>query len=364
MNDHIIRQSGEGMTISVSFSTDYTRWREANRRNSPPPREHTYTKKRTHKKPHTPKIEHQHRETICCSSCGLPYCWHGYCINAECSQYEHCYCEDAFALHKNALHKNDILNMPVIPLAGDCARSNRADGPLVGALRLFARIGVTHMKHKLGVFFKFLSATLLFVFSLSLGYLYFSAIAPASMPWFTPAAMGLTEFGMIGWLFVFTLERHHDAKKTVALIMIFACLLATLTIDCTELAHLIHIEVVITSYVYFVLIAMFAFHFLAFISDFLIGYFAVHPFDSQLYVQPTQQHEHKEIAQPMSLVNEQKMSVQDVEVVRTSRKKKMPKLLGQYFSGQSLTSDHGRDCVCSSCRPELHQVVRTTQKGE
>ena len=218
------------------------------------------------------------------------------------------------------------------------------------------------MKHYLGLFFKFSTAVLLFVFSISLGYLYFSAIAPPSLPWFVPAAMGLTEFGMLGWLLVFTLEKHHDAKKTVALIMIFACLLATLTIDCTELAHLIHIEVVITSYVYFVLIAMFAFHFLAFISDFLIGYFAIHPFNGQLSVQPTQIHEHREIPQEMSLVNEQKLSGHPIEVVRTTRKKKMPRLLTQYFSGQSLTTSHGRDCICPSCQPEMHQVVRTSEE--
>jgi len=51
------------------------------------------------------------------------------------------------------------------------------------------------LAHYLGKFFEYAAAFLLFAFSVTLGYSFFSSMAPADKPWFVPAAMGLTEAG-------------------------------------------------------------------------------------------------------------------------------------------------------------------------
>ncbi len=137
------------------------------------------------------------------------------------------------------------------------------------------------MAHYLGKFFEYLAAFLVFIFSITLGYTFFASIAPPNMAWFIPAAMGLTEAGLLCWLAVFMLEKHHDAKKTVALVMVFACLLAVLVIDGVELAKLLGQQLIITQYVFIVLVFMFALHMLAFIGNFFIGYFSIHSFTGE-----------------------------------------------------------------------------------
>src|SRR5437762_3059383 len=99
-----------------------------------------------------------------------------------------------------------------------------------------------HMAHYLGRFFLGLGAAIIFVFSVTLAYSLFISIAPPDMPWFPWAAMGLTEFGLLCWLLGFMLTRHDPAAKTIALLMIFACLLTVVLTDAMELAHLFHVS--------------------------------------------------------------------------------------------------------------------------
>jgi hypothetical protein len=137
------------------------------------------------------------------------------------------------------------------------------------------------MSHYIGGFFKYLAAALIFIFSMSLGFSFFTSIAPANMPWFTLAAMGLTEFGLICWLAVFMLQRHHDAHKTLAFIMIFVCAIAVVGTDAMELARQFGTVFFLAPLYYYGLIVVFCAHLLALITDFFISYFAVHPFTGQ-----------------------------------------------------------------------------------
>ncbi len=137
------------------------------------------------------------------------------------------------------------------------------------------------MSHYIGGFFKYLAALLIFIFSLSLSYTFFSSIAPANMPWFVGAALGLTEFGLICWLAVFMLQEHHDAHKTLALIMIFVCMLAVIFTDAVELARQFGTTFFLASIYYYGLIVVFCAHLLALIIDFFISYFATHSFRGQ-----------------------------------------------------------------------------------
>jgi hypothetical protein len=134
------------------------------------------------------------------------------------------------------------------------------------------------MAHYLGALLKYLAALAIFVFSVSRSYAFFSEIAPPDMPWFVWAAMGLTEFGLICWLFVFKLQHHSDSHKTIAVVMIFVCVVAVLFTDAMELAKMFHITVIIAGIYYYVLIVLFAAHLIAFIADFFVGYFANHSF--------------------------------------------------------------------------------------
>lgn len=147
------------------------------------------------------------------------------------------------------------------------------------------------MSHFIGGFFKYLAALLIFVFSVSLSYTFFSSIAPANMPWFTGAALGLTEFGLICWLAVFMLQKHHDMHKTLAMIMIFVCVLAVIFTDAVELARQFGTTFFLSSIYYYGLIVVFCAHLLALIVDFFISYFAVNPFRGQGY-SPTPRPKH------------------------------------------------------------------------
>lgn len=137
------------------------------------------------------------------------------------------------------------------------------------------------MSHFLGGFFKYLAAALIFVFSVSLSYTFFSSIAPANMPWFTGAALGLTEFGLICWLAVFMLQKHHDVHKTLAFIMIFVCVIAVIFTDAVELARQFGTTFFLASLYYYGLIVVFCAHLLALIVDFFISYFEKVSFHGQ-----------------------------------------------------------------------------------
>ncbi len=131
------------------------------------------------------------------------------------------------------------------------------------------------MSHYLGRFFMFLGAAIVFVFSVSLSYSLFSSIQPANMPWFVWAAMGLTEFGLLCWIAVFMLTKHHPAEKTVAILMIFACLMTVFVTDAIELAHLFGLSVIFAQVYYYVLIVMLLAHLGAFVTDWFIWYFSI-----------------------------------------------------------------------------------------
>ncbi len=144
------------------------------------------------------------------------------------------------------------------------------------------------MAHYLGAFLKYVAALAIFVFSVSLSYTFFRSIEPANMPWFVWSALGLTEFGLLCWLFVFILQRHNPAHKTIALIMIFVCLVAVLYTDAVELSSLFHVSLVVASIYYYALIVLLLAHLLAFVADFFVGYFTKYSFTgmSSAYAQP------------------------------------------------------------------------------
>lgn len=134
------------------------------------------------------------------------------------------------------------------------------------------------MSHLLGGLFKYLAAAAIFIFSLSLSYTYFSSIAPRGMPWFTWAALGLTEIGFVCWLAVFMLQKHHDAHKTIAFVMIFVCVAALLFTDAVELSRLFGTSFFLTQFYYYGLIVLLLAHFLAFTLDFFVSYFEKYSF--------------------------------------------------------------------------------------
>lgn len=134
------------------------------------------------------------------------------------------------------------------------------------------------MSHFIGAVFKYLAAAAIFIFSVSLSYTYFSAIAPGNMPWFTWAALGLTEIGFICWLAVFMLQRHNDAHKTIAFLMIFVCVAAVLFTDAVELSRMFGTTFFLTQFYYYGLIVLLLAHFLAFTMDFFVSYFEKYSF--------------------------------------------------------------------------------------
>ena len=146
------------------------------------------------------------------------------------------------------------------------------------------------MAHYLGAFLKYVAALAIFVFSVSLSYTFFKSIEPAAMPWFVWSALGLTEFGLLCWLFVFILQRHNPAHKTIALIMIFVCLVAVLYTDAVELSSLFHVALIVASIYYYALIVLLLAHLLAFVADFFVGYFTKYSFTGMsptpLHAQP------------------------------------------------------------------------------
>lgn len=134
------------------------------------------------------------------------------------------------------------------------------------------------MSHFLGAVLKYLGALAVLIFSISLSYSFFSAIAPADMPWFVWAAMGLTEFGLLCWLGVFMLQAHQSAHKTLAFVMIFVCLAAVTYTDAMELARLFKFTLFASSVYDYALIVLLIAHFFALVVDFFISYFSKYSF--------------------------------------------------------------------------------------
>jgi hypothetical protein len=121
--------------------------------------------------------------------------------------------------------------------------------------------------HNVGGFLKYVAAAIILIFSVSLSYSFFSVLAPPDMPWFTWAALGLTDIGMLIWLAVFRLQRYHDGHKTIAFVMVLVCLAAVLYTDAMELARLFHLVTLVSGLYYYALIVLLLIHFGAFALD-------------------------------------------------------------------------------------------------
>ena len=121
--------------------------------------------------------------------------------------------------------------------------------------------------HYIGGALKYAGAAIVLVFSISLSYTFFSQIAPADMPWFVWAALGLTEIGLLIWIAVFRMQRHHDAHKAIAFVMVLVCLAAVLYTDAMELANMFHLTTLVSGLYYYALIVLLLIHFGAFALD-------------------------------------------------------------------------------------------------
>jgi hypothetical protein len=125
----------------------------------------------------------------------------------------------------------------------------------------------TSIFERVGGFIKYVGALIVLIFSVSLGYTFFSHIAPANMPWFVWAAMGLTEIGLIVWLIVFRTSKANDPRKPIAFVMVFVCLIATLFTDAMELSRMFGVVTIIANMYYYCLIGLLVLHFGALVLD-------------------------------------------------------------------------------------------------
>lgn len=121
--------------------------------------------------------------------------------------------------------------------------------------------------HYIGGALKYAGAAIVLVFSISLSYTFFSQIAPPDMIWFVWAALGLTEIGLLIWIAVFRMQRHHDAHKAIAFVMVLVCMAAVLYTDAMELANLFHLTTLVSGLYYYALIVLLLIHFGAFALD-------------------------------------------------------------------------------------------------
>jgi hypothetical protein len=74
------------------------------------------------------------------------------------------------------------------------------------------------------------------------------------------------------------LQRHHDAHKTIAFLMIFVCVAAVLFTDAVELSRMFGTTFFLTQFYYYGLIVLLLAHFLAFTLDFFVSYFEKYSF--------------------------------------------------------------------------------------
>lgn len=217
---------------------------------------------------------------------------------------------------------------------------------------------------KLGGFAKWTAILAIFLLSLTLSLGFFTTIAPPDKPWFPIAGLSLTEGGFLLWMAVFKLTRHDVTGKAIALVMTVASAICCLSVAGYELYGLLatHFDFSqngqMAEFVSILLEIIFAMHFSAFIIDLFASYFAVpghefhgHPRDSYEDVRTSpplalpQQAESRESVTPVT--------PREVTPVTKVSAKKEKGWVGRYLSGQPL-STHGRDCICSSCRPDMH----------
>lgn len=133
------------------------------------------------------------------------------------------------------------------------------------------------MAHILGSFAKWAAIISVFLLSAGLSWMFFTAIAQTA--WFPYFAMALTEGGFILWMGAFMLMRHEAFSKSLAMIMVAACMLASFIVAGTEL-HLLFVGVKtmdvtgVYGAVQTVLELMFGLHLLAAAIEFFHSYFA------------------------------------------------------------------------------------------
>lgn len=109
-----------------------------------------------------------------------------------------------------------------------------------------------------------------------LSYAFFQGISPAGMAVFPFAALTLTEGGFVGWILIFATMKHHKINGLIALLMIIACFITTVTVTLAELIQLFQDHSLVNNATVqngtlILLEIMLALHVLAAASDFLIG---------------------------------------------------------------------------------------------
>ena len=216
----------------------------------------------------------------------------------------------------------------------------------------------------LGAFAKWSAIVAVFLLSATLSLSFFTTIAPPDKPWFPLAGMSLTEGGFILWMVVFRLTPHDTMSKAIALVMTVASAICCLAVAGYEFYGLMaaHFDLTmggqIAQLVSILLEIIFMLHFSAFIIDLFAAYFAQpgHSF----HAKPKTAYEDVRTSPPLALPQqaESRESVtpvtpREVTPVTKASAKKEKSWVGRYLSGQPL-STHGRDCICSSCRPDMH----------
>lgn len=136
------------------------------------------------------------------------------------------------------------------------------------------------MAHILGSFGKWAATLSLFGFSVALSFMFFQAITPPDKAWFAWAALGLTEGGLALWMIVFRLMEHDEMLKSIAIVMVVACAVSSVTVAGTQFYLMLatHYDVSANPQIFqlvsIMLEAMFALHMGAFLVEMIAGYFA------------------------------------------------------------------------------------------
>lgn len=135
------------------------------------------------------------------------------------------------------------------------------------------------MAHVLGLTAIGFAALAVLGLSVTLSYQFFSTIAPPDKPWFPFLGLGLTEGGFLLWMVGFLFTRHHPVHKTVALLMVVACALCSLTIAGWEFYSMLSDHYHLASDkgalqgISMLLLVIFMAHIVAFIVDLFTWYF-------------------------------------------------------------------------------------------
>ncbi len=207
-----------------------------------------------------------------------------------------------------------------------------------------------------------------------LSFLFFQRIAPKDQQWFPYAGLALTEGGMVLWLAVFRLTNYHPLEKSIALLMVGACMLASFSAAGYEFYSWMSAQLQLSQPAWVqqmiatLLEVMFFLHMIAFAIELLsAGFEGIkkqgYSFRGPLHVmQDVRTSEPAVLARTVdshllpSPVEDEQQDVRTTHDAQPARKKRtlIPAGVKRYMSGQPLTAAHGRDCICSSCRPDMH----------